>query len=478
MNQNQEFVKTNQVQDALRLWHGGEVEHWPLGHLRLGLRLRPHQEDYRSLAESGPAAQNRATLNHALEFLRGTSLEAEELLRNRYEHRTDVMSLANTLNLSEDSIYYRQRQAIHQLTDIINQLEQEARSSWQERMLNRLELPTYTHLVGIEKVQSQLLEALKEQQESFIISLEGLGGLGKTTLADATVRLLIEQQKFDEFAWVTAKQTHLSMLGRLQVESGKPALAFPMLLNKVSHQFELDEYNPPTQLQRQRLVQQFLRERECLVIIDNLETVTDYRTLLPELRKWQNPSKFILTSRYRLLDEPGVYSIALQELTRTAAFQLIRHEGKRTGVNALAQASDEELDPIYHVVGGNPMALKLIVGQLRFHSLSRVLNRFSQHRDPQQSNDLFDYIYQEIWNTLSDDSKVILLALSQAGESGFIFDHLVEIAALSETIIETNLEQLILLSLVEPGGTLLEKRYRLHRLTDSFVQRLLGTVQE
>ncbi|MCL4869768.1 MAG: hypothetical protein KJ063_12445 [Anaerolineae bacterium] len=468
-----EYVKTNQVQEALRLWHGGDVANWPLAHLRLGLRLRPLHDTHRTLAESGPAAQNRAILDYTLTALRELSAEAEELLRSRYQHRIEVMALANSLNLSEDSIYYRQRQAISWLTDIINQQEQEASSSWQERILNRLELPTYTQMIGVEIIQNQLQTTLTSGNEQFIISLEGLGGLGKTALADFTVRQLIYQRAFDEIAWVTAKQTHLSMLGRLQVESGKPALTFPMLIERLASQFELDDFNPTTQLQRQRLVQQFLRERRCLVVIDNLETVTDYRILLPELRKWQNPSKFVLTSRHRLLDEPGVFSLAMPELSRAAAFQLIRLEGKRTGTTALENAPDQQLDPIYQVVGGNPMALKLVVGQLRFHSLSRVLNRFSENRDPTQSNDLFDYIYQEIWEQLPDDSKITLLALSQAGEMGFTFEHLVEVANLPEERLESNLEQLILLSLVEPGGTLLEKRYRLHRLTDSFVHRLM-----
>lgn len=119
------------------------------------------------------------------------------------------------------------------------------------------------------------------------------------------------------------------------------------------------------------------------------------------------------------------------------------------------------------------MALKLVVGQLRFHSLSRVLSRFSQNQSLQQSNDLFNYIYQEIWDNLPNDSKITLLALSQAGESGFTFEHLVEVANLSENTIEHHLEQLILLSLADPSGTLLEKRYRLHRLTDSFIHQLI-----
>ncbi len=73
------------------------------------------------------------------------------------------------------------------------------------------------------------------------------------------------------------------------MESGKPALTFPMLIEALSKQFELPNNFGGSQLQKQRLVQKYLRERACLVVIDNLETVADQNALLPELKKWQNP---------------------------------------------------------------------------------------------------------------------------------------------------------------------------------------------
>jgi hypothetical protein len=312
------------------------------------------------------------------------------------------------------------------------------------------------------------------ENEHSIVSLDGLGGLGKTALADRVSRDLIQTTRFDEIVWTTAKHTHLSILGRLQVESGRPALTFPMLIDKLASQFELSSPGNDSQLQRERLVKRFLRERACLVVIDNLETVADYHSLLPELRRWQRPSKFLLTSRLRLLDEPGVFSISLKELTAAAAYQLIRLEAERTGFTALAEAADNELQQIYEVVGGNPLALKLIIGQLRFRSLPRVLSHFADSRNKQTREELFDYIYREIWETLQDESKATLLALTQAGESGFTFDHLVAVSGLTEAALDQCLEKLILLSLVDPGGSLNERRYRLHRLTEVFLLRMFG----
>lgn len=467
-----EVISPEEMLEALRLWHGGDSHHWPLAKLRIALQIPQQKEAYDSLAEAGPAAQNRAILSLGLDELKKAAPEAEDLLRARFEHRRDVISVANSLNISEPTVYYRQRQAINQLTEILLQLESAASADWRNRMTARLELQTYSRLVGVKQSRAALLEALMDEQAHFIVALDGLGGIGKTALADQTTRDFIQTTRFDEIAWITAKHTHLSTLGRLQIESGRPALTFPMLVDKLANQFDLPQQDELTQLDRQRLVKYFLRDRACLIVIDNLETVADYHNLLPELRKWQRPTKFLLTSRLRLLDEPNVFSLSLKELTIDSAFNLIRFEAERTGFTDLAKASNADLQAIYNAVGGNPLALKLIIGQLRFHSLSYVLKRFGQASSQPSEAGIFDYIYREIWETLDDDHKMTLLALTQAGETGFSLDHLAEISSLSIDSVSHSLEKLILLSMVDMSGNLLERRYRLHRLTEVFLLKM------
>lgn len=138
---------------------------------------------------------------------------------------------------------------------------------------------------------------------------------------------------------------------------------------------------------------------------------------------------------------------------------------------ALLQASDEELSQIYSVVGGNPLAIKLVVGQSRFYSLPQVLQRFSNQ---QQQGDLFQYIYLEAWESLSDAAKTVLLTLTEAGESGFNFEHLHTVSGLPEEEVQQALEKLITLSLVDLGGSLMERRYRLHRLTEIFILNMFA----
>lgn len=467
------MINSDDVLTALRLWHGGDALKWPMANLRLGLALIQTEDAFGTLAEAGKAANNRAVLSFGLEQLRKASPDAEELLRERFEHRRDVLTVANRLNISESTLYYRQRQAISHLTEILSQQENLASSEWRGKMETRLSIPSYESLVGIEEAEELLRNALFLEDEQFIISIDGIGGLGKTALADYLTRQTIKTTRFDEIAWVTAKHTHLSMLGRLQIESGRPALTLPLLIERLCSQFGLNENPDQTHLQRQRLLYRFIKERRCLIVIDNLETVADYQTLIPELKKWQNPSKFLLTSRIRLLSEPGIFSYSHKELSQQAALQLVRQEAKRGGFKDLTSAPDKEIVKIFNIVGGNPLALKLIIGQLRFYSLANVLSRFAASQPTETNEGIFEYIFREIWESLDNQSKTVLVSLTQAGESGFTLDHLVAVSELSETAVYNSLTGLIVSSLVDIAGTLLERRYRLHRLTEIFLLRMI-----
>jgi len=114
-----EVIKQKDVLEALRLWHGGDISHWPLAHLRLRFLLLNQEQEHGSLAaEREGAAQNRAILNYGLTQLKARSPESEDLLRERFEHGREVLAVANRLNVSESSLFYRQRQAIKHLTEI------------------------------------------------------------------------------------------------------------------------------------------------------------------------------------------------------------------------------------------------------------------------------------------------------------------------------------------------------------------------
>ena len=121
----------------------------------------------------------------------------------------------------------------------------------------------------------------------------------------------------------------------------------------------------------------FLRSRlkhtPHLIVIDNLETVVDLEALAPTLFTLANPTKFVLTSRKRLVDESGVYLYPVPELSERDALTLVRQEAALRNLPEVARAADADLRPIFATVGGNPLALLLVVGLTHVHSLTVVL---------------------------------------------------------------------------------------------------------
>jgi hypothetical protein len=184
------IITSEDVLEALRLWNGGNPPKWPLARLRLSLMAGSDEQAHGTLAGNGPAARNRAVLSRSMEVLQGQDPEAHDLLRQRFEHRRDVMDVTNHLNLSKQGLLYRQRQAVNQLTDILVVQERAASQEWSRKVVSRLGLPSYERLVGIEEPYSALTGALLAEDTHFLAAVDGLGGMGKTALADYVVRSL------------------------------------------------------------------------------------------------------------------------------------------------------------------------------------------------------------------------------------------------------------------------------------------------
>jgi hypothetical protein len=120
------------------------------------------------------------------------------------------------------------------------------------------------------------------------------------------------------------------------------------------------------------------------------------------------------------------------------------------------------------VAGGNPLALKLLVGQMHTLSLSRVVDDLRQAHG-QQVDELYRFIYWRSWQLLDDPARRVLAIMPLVAESG---GGLAQIAALSELAEEqlmAPLKQLVALCLVNVMGSVEARRYGIHRLTETFL---------
>jgi hypothetical protein len=181
-------------------------------------------------------------------------------------------------------------------------------------------------------------------------------------------------------------------------------------------------------------------------------------------------AKILLTSRISIHEQQDIYTINLTELSATDAEALVRAEARRRGINELAEAPAETVNQIYHVAGGNPLALKLIIGQVQVRSLPTVLADLREARG-RRVEALYEFIYWQAWNLLDDLARRVLLVMPLIAAPGATLEHLVGTTGLDDDALYEALDLLIRLSLVNVGGSLEERRYSIHRLTETFLHK-------
>lgn len=404
-----------------------------------------------------------------LEKLTTFDVEAATLLRRRYINDETGFAIANSLGISESSFYRRRREALLALAEIAQAQEHEALVAHTSRLESRLESPSYHHLVGVTKLCRRLSQLLNRQADIKLICLVGMGGIGKTALADTLARQAIAGGEFDDLAWITARQQQFAPWGEIQ-ETNQPVLTPNQLVIAIEQQLSRHPAPPRPPAERLAGLKSRLAKNHHLIILDNLETAEDYQALLPLLRELSQFAWLLLTSRVGIYEQPGIHITNLTELRPTDAEALVRDEAARRGIDDLAQASPEALTQIYATVGGNPLALKLIVGQVQVRSLPTVLADLNEARGGRVEA-LYEFIYRRAWELLDDTARRVLLTMPLVASPGTKLDHLAGATGLSDDRLYDALEDLIRLSLVNVGGSLDQRRYSIHRLTETFLHK-------
>ena len=457
----------NAVQAALRQWRqpaGAE----PLAALTLHRRLR---------GASTPQQASQRLLVDALEQLAGANHEGALILRLHYLDDLKVHVIARQLSLHEGTVNKKQREALEQLVDILFAQEEAAAVRMRQTALARLEPPTYLQLFGLAANIDRLLRQVLTPGPPWLYAIEGIGGIGKTTLADGLLRRAIDITPWCEVAWVTARQRVLNLGGYID-PLPTPALTADALVDALCGQLLPDAAAQPrlSVQEKYQLLRARLQQAPHLIVVDNLETVRDVDVLLSHLRDLADPSKFILTSRHNLYHEHDIHHFSVPALDRSQALALVRFEASVRNLPATAAASDEDLAPIFDLVGGNPLALRLVVGQLHIHALPAILHDLASVNS-RKVESLYTFIYRRAWDNLDEPARRLLLAMPLTDSHGGDLDFLAIVSALGDGDLRHALDTLVMLNLVDARGELHHRLYTIHSLTRTFLQEQVAKWQ-
>lgn len=394
-----------------------------------------------------------------------------ELLRSRWDGAS-MSELAQSANWVESNLYKKEDLAFTALATVISREETLLRRQRQRQWLRTLPPLDYTHLVGTVTKLDRLLPLFEHDTAPWIMALVGMGGVGKTTLAHTLVSELVESGRFDQVAWVSAQQTQFSLDGTMEFYSDRPALSLETLVAELGRQlmgYAPDQWRIPA-FDKEAEVQEHLLTAPAVVVVDNLETVGDMRGLLPFLRSVRGPSKFILTSRVTPSRDGDIFNYSVPPLTFAESLTLIHKEAANRNITTLLDCDAATAEPIYATTGGNPLALRLVVGQIHLHGLQPVLTELRHPRGVGAS--LYRYLYDWVWQTLTIEHRTVLHALLFLTDDNSTAHAIHQMTNLPPETIRNTLQQLVTQNLVMLRGTLEERHYTLHNLTRAFLEEV------
>ncbi len=408
----------------------------------------------------GRASATNQVLLNGIQQLQQQDPTGAQILTFRFVDGQTILMTASKLNLSEDQVKRRQREAIRNLTQLLWDQETAVRQNRLHTLQVQLPPPTYTNLFGSQNHVDELIGYLTQPDTPGVIAIVGIGGIGKTALADQVTRAILPRFIFQDVFWL-----------RVSPDDTNGALPPDAILEKLINDL-VEHLCPQTATSgngRIACLRQTLKSRPTLIVIDNLESEADTSSLLNALNDWAIPSKFLLTTRVRLPAASTAYSLVLDELPLPAAADLIYTQAQNLNLNDLMPASDAVVRQIYAVTGGNPLALKLVVGLTAVLPLQQILTDLTAAQIS-EIGQLYRHIYWQAWHSLSPTGQTLLEMMPLAAGVGVKPEQMQAMSGLPEQELWPAITELVNRSLLEVRGTTWERRYGTHRLTESFLR--------
>ena len=324
-----------------------------------------------------------------------------------------------------------------------------------------LPAPSYSRLFGVEPLVEEIVNQLKTSSTRLIV-LTGIGGIGKTAVADAVARQAVRQSLFARVVWLSAAE----------LIPDSPTENNFAIVSALCQRLLLDsgfDSNSANQLTRLRFT---LQRQPHLVVIDDLDASSS--ALLKQLQALIGSGKCLLTAQHQPAMDVETSHVSIPELPYEQAKKLLNYQAEVAGAAILLQARDSDLQKVYGVVGGNPLALRLIPRLAKIYSLSEIIHGW-QIGQPDHIARIYRSIYDDLWETLLPGEKQLMRVMPFVASGGGTRQYLQAISSLPGETLWPILTKLVESCLIEPHGHLYERRYGVHRLTEQYITNRWGT---
>lgn len=337
----------------------------------------------------------------------------------------------------------------------------------------RLFMGDYKELIGQEtrlpKVDGTIDALLYDKWD--IISLCGVGGIGKTSVAiEATMRLAYEHTgHFGGIFSISCKSEELTPYERRGIKA--EIVSHEEFLREFLNNADWDGNVPDNIEERERIVKHLISDKNILLFIDNYETLETRESRVARfIKDLPRGAKTLITSRHQPKNVPA---LTIDILPFTPLEAQIFAVAEATAQRVSSTVIERYLDQIVSVSSCLPLAIKWIISCSKNEDHLKQLIADHNRGKPSLAN-LCEFCFTFEYNLLSTTAKIVLV-LFPLFHSAPTKREVATAADLEPDIAQSALEELLRFNLVfaERAPAVDSHVYRMLELTASFARTKL-----
>ncbi len=254
------------------------------------------------------------------------------------------------------------------------------------------------------QLETDLRDLLMDDRHA-VITLQGAGGVGKTSATIQVIEGIYDQDRFDMVVWFSARDIDLGPSGPRMV---RPGVLTP---DDVANQYAKLVLSESVWNERAFKAREYLQQQlqdsdggRCLYVFDNFETVRNPVEKFIWLENFiRPPNKILITTRLR--NFRGDYPLEVQGMTDAESRLLIDRTASHLRIKHLLNQSN--ISEIVTQSGGHPYVIKILLGEIADKN---------QFRSPRHvvagSGDILTSLFERTFKTLSPCGQRIFLTLA------------------------------------------------------------------
>jgi hypothetical protein len=222
--------------------------------------------------------------------------------------------------------------------------------------------PDYKQFVRRDGYCDEIEKAIRSQR-TYVTSLTGIGGVGKTALACWMALQAYEKKWFDFIVSVSARDRILTSEGIIATSSTFSSLED--LLHEICETTGFAEYDSIGSFDERlrRIREDVLGQFNGFLFVDNLETVDDPR-LVQFLEDLPIPTKAIVTSRKAKIRVSN-YPVEVGPFDEREAIDFLEETSRAVGRQFVAEMSPAEKKVIVDACDRIPLVMEWLVGRAK-----------------------------------------------------------------------------------------------------------------